>query len=83
MNRAQLTAAKDADRYSRIAYLLRPPVRIVMLKLVSPAAPTPATPSGKFPKCTMPASRPRAAAASSRLTSGFPFFHCAIRNSIF
>ena len=23
MNRAQLTAAKDADRYSRIAYLLR------------------------------------------------------------
>ena len=23
MNRAQLTAAKDVDRYSRIAYLLR------------------------------------------------------------
>src|SRR5262249_10986108 len=36
-----------------------PPVLIVMLLLVSPAAPNPAPPSGLFPRCTMPASRPR------------------------
>src|SRR5215813_14821870 len=36
-----------------------PPVLIVMLQLVSPAAPTPAPPSGLLVKYTMPASRPR------------------------
>src|SRR5215470_17444925 len=36
-----------------------PPVLIVMLLLVNPAAPNPAPPSGKLPKYTMPASRPR------------------------
>src|SRR5262249_14069144 len=34
-----------------------------MLRLVSPAAPNPAPPSGTLPKCTTPASRP---AASTR-----------------
>src|SRR6516164_11456690 len=36
-----------------------PPVLIVTLQLVSPAAPTPALPSGLLVKYTMPASRPR------------------------
>src|SRR5262249_40236077 len=42
-----------------------PAVLIVVLQLVSPAAPNPAPPSGKLAKCTTPASRPAASTAAT------------------
>jgi hypothetical protein len=58
MTRAQLTAAQHAARHSRIAHLLRTTCSYCHAPAGEPCRSKSGTPSGKLPKCTMPASRP-------------------------
>jgi len=74
MNRAQLTAAKDADRYSRIAYLLRTTCPYCHAPAGEPCRTNSGNPIWQIPQCTMPASRPRAA-TTPRCISTFYALH--------